>query len=132
MTLPICGLENNAENTKYIIMSHRQNSGQNRNIRISNKLFKNVTIFKYSETTREMGINGVNWMQPAQNSVWWQASGSVKKVGYSLISRVYSRTFKEFPAPWNEWEWMPHFLFSYTGLCCYYFRLWKQFIGYKL
>jgi hypothetical protein len=40
------GLEINAEKTKYMIMSHRQNSGQNQNIRIVNELFENVKKFK--------------------------------------------------------------------------------------
>jgi hypothetical protein len=40
------GLEINAEKTKYMIMSHYQNSGQNQNIRISNGSFESVTTFK--------------------------------------------------------------------------------------
>jgi hypothetical protein len=41
------GLEINAEKTKYMIMSHHLNSGQNQNIRIANESFKNVSKFKY-------------------------------------------------------------------------------------
>jgi hypothetical protein len=41
------GLEINAENTKYMIMSCYPNSGQNQNIRIANESFENVTKFKY-------------------------------------------------------------------------------------
>jgi hypothetical protein len=41
------GLEINAEKTKYMIMSHYQNSGRNQNIRIANALFENVAKFKY-------------------------------------------------------------------------------------
>jgi hypothetical protein len=41
------GLEINAEKTKYIIMSHHQNTGQNQNIRIANQLFESVATFKY-------------------------------------------------------------------------------------
>jgi hypothetical protein len=41
------GLEINAENTKYMIMSHHPNSGWNQNIRIDNELFENVAKFKY-------------------------------------------------------------------------------------
>jgi hypothetical protein len=41
------GLEINAEKTKYTIMSHHPNSGQNRNIRTANESFKKVAKFKY-------------------------------------------------------------------------------------
>jgi hypothetical protein len=41
------GLKINAEKTKYMIMSHQPNSGQNQNIRTTNELFKNVVKFKY-------------------------------------------------------------------------------------
>jgi hypothetical protein len=40
-------LEINAENTKYMIISRHQNSGQNQNIRIANESFENVATFKY-------------------------------------------------------------------------------------
>jgi hypothetical protein len=45
------GLEINAEKTKYMIMSHHPNSGQNQNIRIANELFQTVAKFKYLGTT---------------------------------------------------------------------------------
>jgi hypothetical protein len=45
------GLEINAKKTKYMIMSHHQNSGQNQNIRTANDLSENVAKFKYMETT---------------------------------------------------------------------------------
>jgi hypothetical protein len=44
-------LEINAEKTKYMIMSHHQNSGWNQNIRIANKSSGNVEKFKYLEIT---------------------------------------------------------------------------------
>jgi hypothetical protein len=40
------GLEINAEETKYMIMSHHLNSGQNQNIRIADESFENVAKFK--------------------------------------------------------------------------------------
>jgi sorting nexin-29 len=45
------GLEINAEKSKYMIMSHYPNSGQNQNIRIANESFEKVTKFKYLGTT---------------------------------------------------------------------------------
>jgi hypothetical protein len=46
------GLEIDAEKTKYMIMSHHLNSGQNQNIRIANELFKNVAKFEYLGMTQ--------------------------------------------------------------------------------
>jgi hypothetical protein len=40
------GLEINAGESKYIIMSHYPNSGQKQNIRITNESFENVAKFK--------------------------------------------------------------------------------------
>jgi hypothetical protein len=45
------GLETNAEKTKYMIMSHHLNSGQNQNISIANESSKNMSKFKYCEMT---------------------------------------------------------------------------------
>jgi hypothetical protein len=45
------GLEVNAAKTKYMIMSHLPNSGQNQNIRTANESFKNVAKSKYLGTT---------------------------------------------------------------------------------
>jgi sorting nexin-29 len=44
-------LETNVERTKYMLLSHHQNVGQNRDIKIGNRSFENVSQFKYSGTT---------------------------------------------------------------------------------
>jgi hypothetical protein len=45
------GLEINAEKTKYMLLSHHQNAGQNRDIKAANRLFENVSPLKYLGTT---------------------------------------------------------------------------------
>jgi hypothetical protein len=45
------GLDVSTEKTKYILISHHQNAGQNRDIKIANKSFENVTKFKYLGAT---------------------------------------------------------------------------------
>jgi hypothetical protein len=45
------GLEVNAEKTKYMLLSHHQNSGQNHHIKIANRCFENVAHFRYLGTT---------------------------------------------------------------------------------
>jgi hypothetical protein len=45
------GLEINVEKTKYMLLSRQQNVGQNRDIKIANRSFENVSQFKYLGTT---------------------------------------------------------------------------------
>jgi hypothetical protein len=45
------GLEVNTGKTKYMVVSHHQNVGQNHNLLIANKSFENVTKFKYLQKT---------------------------------------------------------------------------------
>jgi hypothetical protein len=45
------GLEINVEKTKYMLLSHHQSVGQNRDIKIANRSFENVSQFKYLGTT---------------------------------------------------------------------------------
>jgi hypothetical protein len=40
------GLEINVEKTKYMLLSRHQNSGRNRDIKVSNRSFGNVSQFK--------------------------------------------------------------------------------------
>jgi hypothetical protein len=45
------GLEINTEKTKYMWLSHHQNVGKNRDMKIANRSFENVSQFKYLGTT---------------------------------------------------------------------------------
>jgi hypothetical protein len=45
------GLEINKEKTEYMLLSRHQNAGQNRDIKIANRTFENVSQFKYFGTT---------------------------------------------------------------------------------
>jgi hypothetical protein len=45
------GLEINVEKTIYMLLSHQQNVGQNRDVKIANRSFENVSKFKYLGTT---------------------------------------------------------------------------------
>jgi hypothetical protein len=45
------GLEVNAQKTKYMLLSRHQNAGQNRDIRIADRCFENVSRLRYLETT---------------------------------------------------------------------------------
>jgi hypothetical protein len=52
------GLEINGENTKHMLLSHRQNVGQNRDLKIANRAFGNVTQFKYSNFPSKFDSGG--------------------------------------------------------------------------
>jgi hypothetical protein len=45
------GCSHYVEKTKYMLLSHHQNVGQNRDIKIANRSFENVSQFKYLGTT---------------------------------------------------------------------------------
>jgi hypothetical protein len=45
-TIREIGLEGSTEETKYIVMSHHRNAGQNLNLLIANKSFKNMVVFR--------------------------------------------------------------------------------------
>jgi hypothetical protein len=45
------GLEINVDKTKYMLLSRHQNVGKNRDIKIANRSFENVSQFKYLGTT---------------------------------------------------------------------------------
>jgi hypothetical protein len=45
------GLEVNTEKTKYMLLSHQQNAGQNYDVKIGNRCLENVAQFRYLRTT---------------------------------------------------------------------------------
>jgi hypothetical protein len=53
------GLEINVEKTKYTLLSHHWNAGQNHDIETANRSFKNVSQFKYLRAT----ITNQNFIQ---------------------------------------------------------------------
>jgi hypothetical protein len=67
------GLEINVEKTKYMLLSRHQNVGQNRNKKIANLSFENVSQFKYLGTTVEVGCGDVDWIGLAQDRNRWRA-----------------------------------------------------------
>jgi hypothetical protein len=46
----------NVEKTKYILLAHHQNAGQNRDIKAANRSFENTSQFKYLGTTIKIKI----------------------------------------------------------------------------
>jgi hypothetical protein len=51
------GLEVNTEKTKYMLLSRRQNIGQNHDIKIVDRCFENVAQFKYNKSKPDTGGN---------------------------------------------------------------------------
>jgi hypothetical protein len=45
------GLEVNTEETKYMLLSHHRNAGQNHDIKVANRCFENVAQLRYLGTT---------------------------------------------------------------------------------
>jgi hypothetical protein len=50
-------LDVNTEKTKYMLLSHHQNAGQNHDINIVNRSFEKVAQFKYLETTVKVRLS---------------------------------------------------------------------------
>jgi hypothetical protein len=51
------GLEINVKKTKYIMLSRHQNAGQNRDIKVANRSFENVSEFRYLGMTVKKNEN---------------------------------------------------------------------------
>jgi hypothetical protein len=84
------GLELTAEKTKYNLMSLHQNAGQNRNIKVANRSFENVTEFRYLGTT----VTDQNLIQEEIKSRLNSGSCCYHLVQDLLSSHLLSRNFK--------------------------------------
>jgi hypothetical protein len=84
------GLEINAENTKYMILSRNPNSGQNQNIRIANESFENVAKLKYMGTT----LTNQNDIRDEIKSRFNSGNACYHSVQNLLSSRLISKNLK--------------------------------------
>jgi hypothetical protein len=73
------GLEVNVENTKYMLVSWDQNGDQNRDIKIGNRSFENVSQFKYLGTT----VTDENLIQ---EEIKWRLNSVQKRLSSHLLS----------------------------------------------
>jgi hypothetical protein len=84
------GLEINAEETKYMLMSRHQHAGQNHDLKRANRFFENVAQFKYLWTT----ITSQNLIQE-EIKRRLNSGNSVQKLSSFRLSRnVKIRTYK--------------------------------------
>jgi hypothetical protein len=84
------GLEINVEKTKYMLLSRNQNVGQNRDIKIANRSFKNVSQFKYLGTT----VTNENLIQEEIKRSMNSGNAYYHSVHSLLSSRLPSKNLK--------------------------------------
>jgi hypothetical protein len=84
------GLEINVEKTKYMLLSRHQDVGQNRDIRIANRSFENVSQFKYLGTT----VTNQNLIQEKIKRRLNSGNACYHSVQNLLSSRLLSRNLK--------------------------------------
>jgi hypothetical protein len=94
------GLEINVEKTKYILLSCHQNAGQNQDIKVVNKLFENVSQFKYLGMT----VTNQNLIQEEIKRRWSSGNACYNSVqnllSYHLLSKnVKMRIYKTIILP---------------------------------
>jgi ribosomal protein S2 len=84
------GLEVNTEKTKYVLLSHHQNAGQNHDIKIGNRCFDNVAQFRYLGTT----ITNRNLIQEEIKRRLNSGNACYHSVQNLLSSRLLSKNIK--------------------------------------
>jgi hypothetical protein len=84
------GLEVNAENTKYMLLSRHQNAGQNHDIKIANRSFENVAQFKHLGTT----VTNQNLIQEEIQRRLNYGNACYHSVQNLLSSRLLSKNIK--------------------------------------
>jgi hypothetical protein len=84
------GLEITVDKTKYMLISRHQNVGQNREIKIANRLFENVSQFKYLGTT----VTNQNLIQEEIKRRSNSGNACYHSVQSLLSSRLLSKKLK--------------------------------------
>jgi hypothetical protein len=80
----------NVEKTKYMLLSHHQNVGQNQDIKIANRLFENMSQFKYLGTT----VTNQNLIQEEIKGRLNSSNSCYHLVPSHLSSRLLSKNLK--------------------------------------
>jgi sorting nexin-29 len=84
------GLEINVEETKYMLLSRQQNVGQNRDMKIANRSFENISQFKYLGTT----VTDQNLMQEEIKRRLNSGNACYHSVQNLMSSQLLSRNLK--------------------------------------
>jgi hypothetical protein len=84
------GLEVNVEKTKYMLVSRDQNAGQNLEIKIGDRSFENVSLFKYLGTT----VTNQNLIQEETKRRLNSGNACYHSVQNLLSSRLLSKNVK--------------------------------------
>jgi hypothetical protein len=94
-------LEINVEKTKCMLLSRHQNAGQNRDIKITNRSFENVTQLKYLATTTSQNLiqeeikRGLNSSNACYNSVQKLLSSLYYRVMHPVARNINSATIDD-------------------------------------
>jgi hypothetical protein len=84
------GIGINVEKTKYMLLCRHQNASRNRDIKIANRSFENVSQFKYLETT----VTNQNLFQEEIKRRLNSGNGCCHSVQNLLSSRLLSKKLK--------------------------------------